>query len=66
MALVYRVLVDYWMRKQDKAQSDAYRAAYQDMVVRAKSYTFDMNRSTQPTIAGDDDEDLNPWPGAVG
>jgi hypothetical protein len=66
MALVYRVLSDYWSRKQDDKWAKFYLDKFDKMVVRAKSFTFDMNRSTQPTIAGDDDEDLNPWPGAIG
>jgi hypothetical protein len=54
MAPVYRVLVDYWRRKQDLNMAKEYNAAYKDEVARAKSYTFDLNRGTQPTTAGED------------
>jgi hypothetical protein len=54
MALVYRVLTDYWRRKQDLAMAKEYFGAYKDEVARAKSYTFDLNRDTQPTTAGAD------------
>lgn len=54
MAPVYRVLSDYWERKADPGQSDRYMKKYLAMVARAKAYVFDSQRSTQPTIAGDD------------
>ena len=54
MALVYRVLSDYWERKQDFEQADRYHKKYDQSVARAKAYVFDSNRATQPTTAGDD------------
>lgn len=56
MVLVYRVLADYWMRKQDFQQADAYMKRYELGVAKAKAYTFDSKRSTQPTIAGEDSD----------
>ena len=55
MALVYRVLSDYWEIKQDSTQSDRYLAKYKQMVKNAKEYKFDHDESTQYTIAGSDD-----------
>lgn len=66
MALVYRVLSDYWERKADPGQSDRYMKKYLAMVQRAKAYVFDMQRSTQPTIAGDNIDDFPAWPEGVG
>lgn len=60
MALVYRVLMDYWRRKQDLGQAKEYERMYGVAVVKAKSYTFDSNRATQPTIAGE--ETYGDWP----
>jgi hypothetical protein len=56
MALVYRVLVDYWRRKQDFNQSKAYKESWDEEIARGKAYTFDMNRASQPTIAGNDED----------
>ena len=66
MALVYRVLSDYWERKSDAGQSDRYMKKYLAMVQRAKAYVFDLQRSTQPTIAGEDAEDYTAWDGGIG
>lgn len=65
MAPVYRVLSDYWERKSDPGQSDRYLKKYDLMVKRAKAYVFDSQRSTQPTIAGDDIE-YPAWPEGIG
>ena len=54
MAPVYRVLTDYWARKQDFKQSDHYMKMFELEVQRGKSYVFDSQRSTGPTIAGED------------
>jgi len=58
-ALVYRVLADYWERKQDGAQADRYLRKYEKLVEKGKSLTFDINRSTQPSIAGGEWDDDN-------
>lgn len=60
MAPVYRVLTDYWARKQDFNQSKHYMDMFDLEVKRGKAYTFDSNRSTQETIAGD--ESPYGWP----
>jgi hypothetical protein len=52
MAPVYRVLADYWLVKENPAMAKAYLDRYDIMVKNGKSFTFDTNRSTQPTIAG--------------
>jgi predicted RNA-binding protein with TRAM domain len=54
MALVYRVLSDYWDRKGDPGQSDRYLKKYEAMVVKAKAFTYDTNRATQPTTSADE------------
>ena len=51
---VYRVLQDYWARKQDFTQVKNYREEYGIGVAKGKAYTFDSNRATQPTVAGED------------
>lgn len=56
MNLVYRVLGDYWLRKKDPEQAKEYMARYEIGVAKAKAYTFDSKRSTQPTIAGEDSD----------
>ncbi|GAC1496085.1 MAG: hypothetical protein NVS1B2_15780 [Vulcanimicrobiaceae bacterium] len=60
MAIVYRVLADYWLRKADPMQAKAYEGKYDVMVAKGKSFTFDSNRSTEPTIAGNEYE--RGWP----
>lgn len=66
MAPVYRVLMDYWRRKQDLAMAKEYERMYEAEVMRAKAFTFDSKRSTQPTIAGDDDDYIPAWPESGG
>lgn len=64
MAPVYRVLADYWMVKQDFNQANAYMKRFDIMVRRGMTFTFDTDRSTQPTIAGINDQDFEdglPW-----
>lgn len=61
MALVYKVLSDYWLVKQDKEMAELYLKRYMAAVKMAKQYTFDINRSTQDTIAGDDDTFYGPY-----
>lgn len=60
MAMVYRVLMDYWARKQDMEQSKHYQDMFAAEVARGKAYVFDSNRATQETIAGD--ESPYGWP----
>ena len=62
MPIVYRVLADYWMRKQDFQQADAYMKRYEIGVAKAKAYTFDSKRSTQPTVAGEDTAGYSDYP----
>jgi hypothetical protein len=58
MAPVYRCLADYWARKETTlTTSDKWMKRYEEQVKRAKAFTFDSNRSTQDTIAGDDYSD---------
>jgi hypothetical protein len=54
MAPVYRVLTDYWARKQDFNQSKHYMDMFDLEVKRGKAYVYDSNRATQETIAGSD------------
>jgi hypothetical protein len=56
IALVYRVLADYWDRKKDPAQAKSYLAKYLASVKMAKQYQFDLDRATQPTLGGDLDD----------
>jgi hypothetical protein len=56
VALVYRVLGDYWERKQDPKQAASYMAKYEAAVRKATSFTFDSNKATNPTLASDVDE----------
>src|ERR1700676_851515 len=58
MALVYRLLSDYWDRKQDAGQAERYLKKYDRAVLKAKAYTFDLNRSPQPSLAGGEYDDL--------
>lgn len=60
MGIVYRVLGNYWLRKQDFAQAKEYMNRYQVDVMRAKAFPFDSNRADQPSIGGDDDELMYP------
>ena len=66
MALVYRVLGDVWMRKQDFKQADAYMKRFEMAVAKGKAYTFDSNRATQPTLAGADTAGYSDFPFASG
>ena len=59
MAIVYRVLSDYWERKQDPGQADRYLKKFDRAVAKAKAYTFDTNRATQPSLAGGEYDDLS-------
>ncbi len=54
MPVVYRVLQDYWARKQDFGQATFYTKQYEIGVAKGKAYTYDSKRSTQPTVAGED------------
>lgn len=56
MALCYRVLMDYWRRKQDLNQAKEYERMYKDHVREARGLEWDAERSTQPTAAGVDDD----------
>jgi hypothetical protein len=60
MAPVYRVLMDYWARKQDMQQSKHYEEMFAAEVARGKAYVFDSNRATEETIAGE--ENSLGWP----
>jgi hypothetical protein len=66
MALVYRVLADYWEIKQDSSQADRYMKKFDMCVARGKAFTFDTNRASQPTIAGQDFSDDNLWSVGIG
>jgi hypothetical protein len=55
MALVYRVLGDYWQRKKDSGQAKSYMEKYAELVKRAKAYTYDANRQNDGTMSGADD-----------
>ncbi len=55
MALVYRVLADYYLIKQDFNQGAMYTKKFELAVAKGKAYTFDSNRATQPTIASEED-----------
>lgn len=63
MALVYRVLMDYWRRKQSLDMAREYERMYKDAVLEAKKLELDANRQTQFTIAGVDDSELYGTPG---
>jgi len=63
MALVYRVLMDYWRRKNDLNMSRDYERMYKDAVLEGKKLELDANRQTQFTIAGVDDSELYGTPG---
>lgn len=63
MALVYRVLMDYWRRKQALDMAREYERMYKDAVLEAKKLELDSERETQFTIAGVDDSELYGTPG---
>jgi hypothetical protein len=63
MALVYRVLMDYWRRKQSLEMAKEYERMYRDAVLEAKKLELDTERETQFTIAGVDDSELYGTPG---
>lgn len=63
MALVYRVLMDYWRRKQDLTMAKEYERMYKDAVLEGKKLELDSERETQFTIAGVDDSELYGTPG---
>lgn len=65
MAPVYRVLSDYWARKNDGPQSVQYMQKYDRMVKAGKQFTFDVNRATQIILDGDDPDDYG-WYGGPG
>jgi len=54
IALVYRVLADYWDRLEDAGQADRYLKKYNDAVTHAKGYQFDADQEMQPTLAGEE------------
>jgi hypothetical protein len=56
MALAYRVLGDYWLRKSDRGMAADFMKRYQTAVDKAKAFTFDTNRASQPTVSGEDSE----------
>lgn len=59
IALVYRVLADYWMRKNEPNTAELYMKRYGMKVDRAKAFTYDSDRATQPTLASYDDDDID-------
>lgn len=63
MALAYRVLMDYWRRKQSLEMAKEYERMYRDAVLEAKKLELDSERETQFTIAGVDDSELFGTPG---
>ena len=63
MTLVYGVLKDYWLRKQDLNMAKEYDRRYKEDVLAAKKLEWDSERETQPTIAGADDSELFGTPG---
>lgn len=52
VALVYRVLADYWDRLEDSTQADRYLQKYLDAVKHAKAFNFDADQETQPSLVG--------------
>lgn len=56
MAICYRVLMDYWRVKQDFNQAKEYERMYKEHVREARGLEWDAERSTQPTIAGTNDD----------
>jgi len=61
MALVYRVLGDYWERKQDATQSDRYMKKYAAAVQQAKAFKYDVDQSSQFGTGYDDTPDMSGW-----
>ena len=54
VALIYRVLADYWDRLEDAGQADRYLKKYADAVQHAKAFAFDADQDVQPTLAGEE------------
>jgi len=59
IALPYRVLGDYWMRKNEPSTAELYMKRYVSKVERAKAFTYDSDRMTQPTLASYDDDEID-------
>jgi hypothetical protein len=64
--IVDKVLSYIWLRKQDFAQADQYAKRSALAVTKAKAYTFDSKRSTQPTVAGEDTAGYADFPAGWG
>lgn len=56
VAIMYGMLTDYWPRKNDNGKAKLYMELYEKRVARAKAYIYDTHRSTQPSLAGADDD----------
>jgi hypothetical protein len=55
-ALVDKVLSYYWLRKNDRGMASEFAKRFEIAVNKAKAYTFDINRASQPTVSGEDSE----------
>ena len=65
MALVYGVLADYWLRKQDPdGLAAVFKKRFDEAVGQAKRLAGDSNRSTQPVVASF--ADVNDYPIGAG
>jgi hypothetical protein len=52
MALVYGVLADYWLRKQDPdGLAKVFKTRFDEAVGQAKRLEWDSDRATQPNVA---------------
>ena len=51
MAIVYGVLADYWLRKQDPdGLARVYKTRFDEAVAQAKRLEWDSDRAVSPTI----------------
>jgi hypothetical protein len=52
MAIVYGVLADYWLRKQDpEGLARVFKSRFDEAVKQAKQLEWDVDRATSPTAA---------------
>lgn len=60
IALVYGVLADYWLRKQDPdGLARVFKTRFDEAVLQAKRYEWDSDRATAPTAASFQDDALD-------
>lgn len=65
-AIVYGLLSDYWLRKQDPEGNAAkYLKRYKDLVYQAKCYEQNVKRDVQGTLAGYDASDGDYFNGGI-